>query len=94
MDKQTTQNTASLEARRVESLKPEVKVLVDIKIWYPDAFFDLSLTQFSDLVYIQTYYFNYRGNTAAKYYEMLGIGYLHDNFIEGLFERLEQAIIQ
>ena len=32
IDKQTIQNAASLEARRIESLKPEAKVLIDMKI--------------------------------------------------------------
>lgn len=40
MDKWTYQNAASLEARRVETMKPEAKVLADMKIWYSDAFLD------------------------------------------------------
>ena len=90
MDKWTTQNAASLEARRVENLKPESKILADIKIWYHDTFFDLTLTQFSNLVHVlKASHVDYEGSTTAKYYEMLGIGHLRDKFVEKLFERLE-----
>ena len=90
MDKWTAQNAASLEARRVKSLKSEAKVLADMKIWYPDAFLNLNLTQFSDLVHaLKASHVKYGGSTAVEYYEIPGISHLHDKFVEGLFEKLE-----
>lgn len=32
-------------------------------------------------------------STTAEYYEILDIGHLRDNFVEILFERLEESII-
>ncbi len=90
IDKWTTPNIASFEARHIESLKPEVKVLTDMNIWYPDTFFDFTLAQFSDLIHnLKTSHVEYGGNPTAEYYEMLGIGHLRDKFIENFFEKQE-----
>lgn len=90
MDKWTAQNTTSLELRHVESLKPEIKVLVDIKIWYLNAFFDLTLTQFSNLVHAsKAGDIKYGGSIITKYYKILNISHLCDKFVERLFEKLE-----
>lgn len=51
MNKGVFQNAASLKARLVKNMKTKVKVLVNMKIWYPDTFFDLILTQFSGLIH-------------------------------------------
>lgn len=65
-----------------------------MKIWYPDAFLDLTLTQFSNLVYtLKASHIEYKKSTIVEYYEMLGIGHLRDKFIEKLFKKLEQASI-
>lgn len=68
-------------------MKPEAKVLANMKIWYPDAFDDFTLTQFSGLTHVlKASHDDYGGSTAAEYYEMLDIG---DKFVEALFERLD-----
>lgn len=94
INKQTFQNITSLEIRRVENMKPEAKILVDIKIYYPIAFFDLILTQFSSLIHIlKANHDNYGRNITAEYYKILEIGHLHDKFDEKLLEKLKQSII-
>lgn len=94
INKWSFQNAASLEARRIKTMKPEAKVLADIKIWYPDAFNDFTLTQFSSLIHaLKASYNDYRGNTAAEYYEILDIGSLCHKFVEALFKRLELFFI-
>lgn len=71
-------------------MKLKVKLLAHIKNWYYDAFFDLTLTQFNDLIYaLKASHNSYKGNIAAKYYQMLGINYLRDKFVKTLFEKLE-----
>lgn len=95
MNKWSFQNAASLEARHVKTMKPEAKVLADIKIWYPDAFNDFTFTQFSGLIHaLKASHDDYRGNTVAKYYKMLDIGSLYNKFVEALFKRLELFFIQ
>lgn len=82
----TSQNVASLETRRIENMKPEAKILANMKISYFNIFFDLTLTQFSDLVYIlKASHNDYRGSTVTEYYEMLGIGHLYNKFVKALF---------
>lgn len=71
-------------------MKPETKVLADMKIWYPATFDDFTLAQFSALIHaLKASHDDYGGYTAAEYYEMLGIGTLRDKFVEAFFERLE-----
>ena len=66
-----------------KNLKPEAKVLADMKIWYPDIFFNLILTQFSNLVYaLKASHIEYGGSIAAEYYKILGISHLRDKFVE------------
>lgn len=66
------------------------KVLINMKIWYYDAFFDLTLTQFYNLIYVlKASHVRYNGNTAAKYYEMLSINHLYDKLAKILFKKLE-----
>lgn len=90
MSKQSSQNTASLEARCIKIIKPKVKVLIVMKIWYLAVFEDFILTQFNALIYtLKTSYDDYRGSTIAEYYEILGIGKLRDKFVEVFFKRLE-----
>lgn len=65
-------------------------MLADIKIWYLDAFFDLTLTQFSNLVHaLKASDIKYGGSIGAKYYKILNISHLCDKFVERLFKRLE-----
>lgn len=67
MKKWTAQNTASLEAKHVKILKPEAKVLANIKICYPDAFYDRILTQFINLIHIfKVSYVEPRESTAIE----------------------------
>ncbi len=85
---------AYLETRYIKTLKSEVKVLADIKIWYPNISLDLILTQFNDLIHIlKASHNNYKGNIATKYYKMLKIGHFYEKFVEKLLEKLEQLII-
>lgn len=79
-----------METRRIENIKPEIKVLVNIKIWYFNAFCNLTLTQFNDLIYaLKASHDNYEENITTEYYQMLEIGYLYYKFIKTLFERLK-----
>lgn len=83
-----------MKTRRIENIKPKIKVLVNIKIWYLNAFFNLILTQFNDLVYaLKASHDNYEENITTEYYQMLEIGYLYYKFIKTLFERLKYSII-
>lgn len=86
----TSQNMASLEARRSEGMKPEAKVIADMKICYPYAFEDLNLAKFSVLIHaLKASNKDYGGSTAAEYYCMLRAGTLRDLFVERFFEALE-----
>lgn len=77
-----------MEPKYVKNLKREAKMMADIKICYPNTFFDLTLIEFSNLVYaLKTSYVQYRRNIATKYYKMLSISHLGDKFVEILFER-------
>lgn len=90
MNKWTSQNGASLKTKNIEDMKPEAKMLANIKIYYLDAFFDLTLIQFNNLIHaLKASYDNYRKDTAAKYYKMLGIGHLRDKFVKAFFKKLE-----
>lgn len=71
-------------------MKPKAKVLANIKIWYSDIFFNLTLIQFSDLIYtLNANHDDYRKNIAAEYYKILGIGHLYDKFIKKPLKKLK-----
>lgn len=81
---------ASLEVKRIKTLKPEVKVSANVKIWYLNTFLDLILTQFSDLIYVlKASYVEYGRSTATEYYKILCIGHLYDKFVRSFFEKLK-----
>lgn len=64
-------------------MKPKVKVLANIKIQYSDIFFNLTLTQFNDLIYaLKTGHNDYRRSIVIEYYEILEIDYLCDKFVK------------
>lgn len=64
----------SLIAYCSKRIKPEAKIIVDIKIYYPDVYEDLNLAKFSILIYaFKASNEDYRGNTAEEYYYMLRI---------------------
>lgn len=71
-------------------MKLEAKVLANMKIWYLDVFFHLTLTLFSGLIHaLKASYNNYGGNTDVEYYKMLEICYLYDKCVKKLLEKLE-----
>lgn len=71
-------------------MKPEAKILADMKIWYPTTFDDFILAEFSALIYaLKASHNDYGGYTADGYYEMLGIATLRDKFVKAFFERLK-----
>lgn len=71
-------------------MKLEVKVLVDIKIWYLTTFDNFTLTKFNTLIHVlKASHNDNERSTKAEYYKMLGIGILSDKFVEAFFKRLE-----
>ena len=83
------QNTASLEARRIEKLKPEARVMEDLNTNYQEELEELNLSEFTALVItLKTVNSMYANGTEADYYLMLGPGKLHEQFVENLFESL------
>lgn len=90
ISKQSFQNAASLKTRCIEIMKPEAKILTDMKIKYSAIFDDFTLTQFSTLIYaLKVNYNNYRRCTITEYYKMLGIATLYNKFIKAFFKRLK-----
>lgn len=71
-------------------MKPKIKVLVKIKIWYFDTFFILTLTQFNALIHsLKANHDDYKRNITIKYYKILKIGHLYDKFVKKLLKRLK-----
>lgn len=78
----------NLKAKDIEIIKLEAKIFIDIKMQYFGVFDNLILTQFIDLIYtFQTTHHNYKNCIIAKYYEVLGIGYLYNKFINIFFKK-------
>ena len=85
----TMQNAASLEAHRIEKLKPEARVMEDLNTNYQEELEELNLSEFTALVItLKTVNSMYANGTAADYYLMLGPGKLREQFVENLFESL------
>lgn len=83
------QNAASLEARRIEKLKLEARVMEDLNTNYQEELEKLNLSEFTALVItLKTVNSMYANGTAADYYLMLGPGKLREQFVENLFESL------
>lgn len=56
-----------MEARPIEIMKAEVKLLADMKIGYLDTFDDLILTQLSGLIHaLKATYYDYGRSTIAE----------------------------
>lgn len=92
MGRWTTQNAASLEARRIEKLKPEARVMEDLKTHYEEELGEPDLFEFTSLVMtLKTVNSIYADGTVAEYYLMLGAGKLRDQFVESLLESLHNA---
>lgn len=69
----------SLKTRYIETIKFEIKVLIDIKIKYFNIFKNLILIQLNNLIYIfKVINHNYKKTITAIYYKILGISYLYN----------------
>ena len=80
----------SLDACRLEGIKPEAKVIADMKICYPDVFEDLNLAKFNALIHaLKASNEDYEGSTIVEYYCMLKAGTLQDLFVKSFFKVLK-----
>lgn len=71
-------------------MKPEVKVIANMEIYYLDVFEDLNMVKFNALIY--TYKISnkdYGGIMAAEYYCILRVNTLQNLFVKSFFEALE-----
>ena len=92
MGQQTIQNIASLEVRRIEKLKPEARIIEDLKTHYKEKLGELDLSKFTLLVMILKTVNNiYTNGTMAEYYLILELEKLYNQFVENLFKFLYNA---
>lgn len=73
-------------------MRPEAKVIEDIKKNYKEGVKELSLYQFTTMLQkLKTEKEEYGGFTGYNYYLILGPGNHHDIFIEGFFKSLQNS---
>lgn len=61
-----------------------------MKIQYFNNFLDLTLTQFSGLVYtFKASHNDYKRSNIIEYFKMLEINHLYNKFVKIFFEKLE-----
>lgn len=78
-----------MKTKYVEIIKPKIKVLLNIKIWYSAIFNNFILTQFKILIHaLKTSYKTYKKKYVTKYYKMLDMSISYHKFLKLFFKKL------